>query len=168
MESKLLLLGLLRQHGMHGYQLYEFIERDLSICTDLKKSTAYFLLGRMAEDGWIEETQAQEGNRPPRRVYTLTELGEVEYQRLLRQNLADYAPAFFDGDTGLAFIDSLDPQVGRDMLMGRRQHMANALADLEAVPDHAGSLQYVVDHRRHHLQAELEWLDALLMRLEQR
>ena len=168
MEPKLLLLGLLRQHGMHGYQLYEFIERDLSVCTDLKKSTAYFLLGKMAEDGWIEDNQAQEGNRPPRRVYTLTERGEAEYQRLLRHNLSAYAPAVFAGDAGLAFIDSLDRQEARDLLIERRQRMADALADLEAVPLHVGSLQYVINHRRRHLQAELEWLDGLLERLEQR
>jgi DNA-binding PadR family transcriptional regulator len=167
MEPKLLLLGLLRQHGMHGYRLYEFIERDLSICTDLKKSTAYYLLGKMAEDGWIEEKQAQEGNRPPRRVYTLTGHGEAEYQRLLRQNLSTYTPAFFTGDAGLAFIDSLDWQEARDLLIERRQRTADALADMEAAPVHAGSLQYVIDHRRRHLQAELEWLDALLERLEQ-
>jgi DNA-binding PadR family transcriptional regulator len=167
MEPKLLLLGLLRQHGMHGYQLYEFIERDLSICTDLKKSTAYFLLGKMAEDGWIEETQDQEGNRPPRRVYTLTERGEAEYRRLLCENLSAYAPAIFAGDAGLAFIDTLEPLEARELLMERRQRMANALASLAAAPLHAGSLQLVIDHRRRHLQAELEWLDGLLERLEE-
>jgi len=166
-EPKLLLLGLLRQHDMHGYQLYEFIERDLSICTDLKKSTAYFLLGKLAEDGWIEEEQVQEGNRPPRRVYSLTTNGEAEYQRLLRQNLSSYTPAFFSGDAGLAFIDALESQEALGLLKERRGRIAGALAGLNAVPTHAGSLQLVIDHRRCHLQAELEWLDSLLERLAQ-
>ena len=88
MDAKLLLLGLLRQQNMHGYQLYEFIDRGFSVCTDLKKPTAYYLLNKMAEEGLISEDHIQEGNRPLRRVYTLTEKGEAEYQRLLRANLA--------------------------------------------------------------------------------
>ena len=87
MDRKLLLLGLLRQQEMHGYQLYEFIERELSFCTDLKKPTAYYLLNKMAERGWIVEEQSQEGKRPPRKVFRLTAQGEAAYQR------GDYAAA---------------------------------------------------------------------------
>jgi len=168
MEPKLLLLGLLRQHHMHGYQLYEFIERDLSICTDLKKPTAYYLLGKMAEDGWVAEEQVQEGNRPLRRVYSLTEGGEAEYQRLLRDNLSAHTPAFFSGDAGLAFLDTLDRQEALELLSHRRSAMADALAEMERVPPHQGSLQLVIDHRRRHLQSELDWLEALIIQLNQR
>ena len=72
MERKLLLLGILHRHEMHGYQLFEYIDQGLSACTDLTKPTAYYLLNKMAEDGWITEEQVQEGNRPPRKVYHLT------------------------------------------------------------------------------------------------
>ena len=75
MERELLLLGLLREKGMHGYQLLEFIDTQMSMCVDLKKPTAYFLLERMTATGWIRFEQSQEGNRPPRRVYTITPKG---------------------------------------------------------------------------------------------
>jgi DNA-binding PadR family transcriptional regulator len=165
MEPKLLLLGLLRQHQMHGYQLYEFIERDLSVCTDLKKPTAYYLLGKMAEDGWVAEEQVQEGNRPPRRVYSLTDQGEAAYQRLLRENLSTHAPAIFGGDAGIAFLDSLDPPEALELLSRRRDAVALDLADMAQVPAHHGSLQLVIDHRCRHLQSELDWLDALINQL---
>ena len=168
MEPKLLLLGLLRQHEMHGYQLYEFIERDLSVCTDLKKPTAYYLLGKMAEDGWIAEEQVQDGNRPPRRVYSLTEKGEVEYQRLLRTNLSTYHPAYFSGDAGLAFLDTLDEPEALALLSNRRTAVTNALDEIQNVPPHPGSVQLVIDHRRRHLQSELDWLDTLIQNLTQR
>jgi DNA-binding PadR family transcriptional regulator len=167
MDAKLLLLGLLRQQNMHGYQLYEFIDRDLSVCTDLKKPTAYYLLNKMAEEGLIGEDQVQEGNRPPRRVYSLTEKGEAEYQRLLRLNLADYSPAYFGGDAGLAFIDTLDVPEARSLLERRRTALAEELASLSEVPRHGGSLQLVIDHRLHHLRSELDWLDALVENLAQ-
>jgi len=63
MNRELLLLGLLRQSEMHGYKIIEFIERDLAICTDLKKPTAYFLLDKMAQNGWISWMEEREGKR---------------------------------------------------------------------------------------------------------
>jgi len=44
-ERELLLLGLLRKREMHGYQLSEFLETHLAIFFDIKKATAYNLLG---------------------------------------------------------------------------------------------------------------------------
>lgn len=134
MERKLLLLGLLRQQEMHGYRLFEFIDRDLSACTDIKKPTAYYMLNKMAEDGWIAEEEMQDGNRPPRRVYSLTEKGEAAFQRLLRQNLSEYSPVYFPGDIGLAFLDSLEPQKALELLEQRRQNWQRACSICRARP----------------------------------
>ena len=87
MERELLLLGFLRREQAHGYRLNEFIEREMAACTDIKKPTAYFLLDKMAQQGWITMRETREGNRPPRRVYRLTAKGEAQYQKLLRENL---------------------------------------------------------------------------------
>jgi len=165
MEKKLLLLGLLRQHEMHGYQLFELIDRSLSTCTDLTKPTAYYLLNSMAQAGWIAEEEDRQGNRPPRRVYRLTPQGEAEYQRLLRQNLAAFLPATFPGDTGLALLDSLDLQEALALLGERRAALVEALQTARAVPQHLGSQQLVIEHQVQHLSAELEWLDQVAARL---
>src|SRR6187551_2860295 len=134
MEKKLLLLGLLRRQEMHGYQLNEFIDNNLSLCTDLKKPTAYYLLDKMAADGWISAANEQEGNRPPRRVYRLTEAGESAFQQLLRQNLAAYAPVNFIGDIGLAFLDWLTPDEALPLLTAQRQQAAARLEMVRAIP----------------------------------
>ena len=107
MERELLLLGLLQKEEMHGYQLHEFIDSFMQTCVDLKKSTAYYLLEKMAKEGYVTRTEEREGNRPPRRVYHLTPAGEARFLDLLRQNLATYLPAKFPGDTGLTFLDNL-------------------------------------------------------------
>ncbi|MCC7445922.1 MAG: PadR family transcriptional regulator [Anaerolineae bacterium] len=165
-EQKLLLLGVLRRNRMHGYQLNEFIEREMAHCSDLKKPTAYFLLKQMAKDGWIQQHTEPNGNRPPRRVYQLTDAGEAQYQRLLRENLASYYRMTFPGDIGIAFSDVLDTQETLTLLANRR---AALVADLEAargVPDHGGSLQFLIQHRVFHLEAELRWLDMVIAQLE--
>jgi DNA-binding PadR family transcriptional regulator len=166
MDRHLLLLGLLRKQDMHGYQLYEFIEQALSACTDLKKSTAYYLLNKMAADGWITEELVQEGNRPPRRVYSLTPAGEAEYQRILRENLAEYFPAYFPGDIGLAFIDELPTEEAISRLLQRRQKLAKGLQHVKSAPTHKGSLQWTIKHQIRHLETELVWLDEIISELK--
>jgi len=165
MDRELLLLGLLRQMDMHGYRLAEFIERDLTICTDLKKPTAYFLLDKMVKQGWITQHQEQEGNRPPRRVYRITAEGETQFQRLLRENLATYTSATFVGDVGLAFVEALDQTEAQTLLTQRRTALAADLEAARAVPKHAGSWQLLIEHRILHLESELRWLDEVLNRL---
>ena len=166
MDEKLLLLGILRRHEMHGYQLYEFIDRDMGACIEIKKPTAYYLLNKMAQDGWLSEAQAQEGNRPPRTVYRMTELGEQVFQALLRQNLAAFSSTSFPGDIGLAFMDEMPPAVALELLRQRRQALESALQAAGAAPRHPGSLQWMLEHQARHLGAELEWLDAVLADLQ--
>src|SRR5512145_2547360 len=110
MERELLLLGFLHREHAHGYRLNEFIEHEMATCTDIKKPTAYFLLDKMAQQGWITMRETRAGNRPPRRVYRLTAKGETQYQQLLRENLGSFIAAKFPGDIGLAYADDLDPQ----------------------------------------------------------
>jgi DNA-binding PadR family transcriptional regulator len=167
MEKKLLLLGLLRRQEMHGYQLNEFIDHNLALCTDLKKPTAYYLLDQMAKDGWILAETEQAGNRPPRRVYRLTEAGEAAFQRLLRENLAAYTPVNFPGDIGLGFLDWLAPAEARPLLEAQKAQVVIRLAEIQSIPVHAGSLGLIFAHQSHHLRAELEWLEQMITSIHQ-
>lgn len=164
MERELLLLGLLRQADMHGYQLMEFIERDLSTCTDLKKATAYALLEKMAGQGWISEQEVRDGKRPPRRVYSITPDGEAQFQHLLRINLSTYEPAKFSEDIGLAFADALPPAEVLTLLDQRRTHLVAELDAARTIPEHSGTFQFVVQHRLAHLECERAWLEQVRAR----
>jgi DNA-binding PadR family transcriptional regulator len=165
MNRELLLLGLLRQSEMHGYKIIEFIERDLAMCTDLKKPTAYFLLDKMAQNGWISWTEEREGNRPPRRTYQITPAGEAEFQKLLRESLTHYEPIKFVDDIALAFADSLSREELLDLLQQRRKALLSLIEAIRLVPTHQGFVQFVIDHQRVHLESELRWMDELQKRI---
>lgn len=172
MHRELLLLGLLRQNDTHGYRLHEFINRDMAYCTDLTKPTAYRLLQKMAESGWIEETVEQDGNRPPRRVYRITALGEDSYAKMLRENLAQHHPARFADDIGIAFVDTLSPEAAIQLLDQRRQAMGHELEALrrarQALSHTQGGLSWVIEHQERHVIAELAWLGEVLARLSEK
>ena len=166
MERELLLLGLLRSQDMHGYQLHEAIDSHLGMGVQLTKPTAYRLLSNMAEDGWVTFREEQEGNRPPRRVYAITPQGEVAFQRLLRENLANYQPSDFTCHIGLAFLDELSAEEGLPLLHKRRTEMEKLLESTQTHGEHPGSLQLMLERQVHLLAAELEWLDTVIAQLQ--
>ncbi len=168
MDTTLLLLGLLRRSSMHGYQLMDFIEHNLSTCTDLKKPTSYLALERFAQQGWVTEQEIREGKRPPRKVYTITPEGEDEFKRLLIVNLSTYTPSKFPQDLGLAFADALPPEHVMELLKRRREMLHAELDAARRIPSHPGTLQLLVEHSIVHLASELEWLDKVVGHFAQR
>ena len=166
MEKKLLLLGLLRNQEMHGYQLNEFIENSLPTCIEIKKPTAYYILNKMLADKWVTYTEYQEGNRPPRRVYAITPTGEAAFQKLLRKVLSSYQPAKFDDDIGFAFLDNLSTQEAVVLLSKRRANLVTHLQVTQAIPLHPGSFQLMVEHQLLHLNTELNWLNEVIANLK--
>ncbi len=167
MERKLLLLGVLRMREMYGYQLNEFIDRHLQTSIQLKKPTAYNLLNKMADDGWISHREEQEGNRPPRRVYAITPQGEAAFQQLLRESLADYQPAEFRSNIALAFLEAIPAEEAVALLQKRRSIIEGLLEPIHTFGDqHTGGFQLMIDHQKRYLSAELEWLDEVMARIK--
>jgi DNA-binding PadR family transcriptional regulator len=163
MDRQLLLLGLLRGQQMHGYQLNEFIDRQMGFCVDLKRSTAYYLLDRLCQAGYVEQEVGRAGNRPERRVYRITPSGERHFHELLRQNLAAYQPPTYPQDIGVIFQRHLPPAEVLGLLQARRATLLKHRAELAALQanlpvDHAP----LVEHHLLHLDAELAWADRLI------
>jgi len=166
MERELLLLGMLHGQDLPGYQLAEFVERNLDLCTDLNKATIYVLLERMARSGWISYEQIGKGRRPPKRIYHLTGSGEQAFQNLLRENLAAYLPQSFPGDAGLAFINLLPTKEVIMLLQQRRTEMLQHRLNLQTGRPRTAITGLLLDHHERHLQAELQWIDDLLAEME--
>jgi len=165
-EKKLLLLGLLRMQEMHGYQLNELIGSHLGTSVRLKKPTAYRLLNQLSDDGWITHREEQQGNRPPRRVYTITSQGEGAFQQLLRESLADYKTVDFVGNIGLLFLDEIPAKETSSLLQNRLAAVESLLHKVHTHERLDGGFQLVLEYQERHLTAELEWLDEVIARIK--
>lgn len=168
-----LLLGLLKGQSRHGYEINEFIERNLSRFVSLKKATAYSLLDRLQAKGLVAEHTEQIGKRPPRKVYSLTPAGEEEFARLLAESLRSAASPEFYGDLGLIFLGHIGREEAVALLRERRAELEAGVTALRRVPKHDGvigaglhGVDLAVGRQAALMEADLAWLDAALVRLE--
>ena len=162
MERRLLLLGLLMGQRMHGYQLNEKVEHSLGFYTKLKKSTAYYTLEKLQEEGYVRHDVEREGNRPERRVYEITEEGRSHFFELLRSNLSEFSRAYHADDIAVGFMDHLPVPEAHRLLVGKREKTLSALEQLCGIPNHGHSFDDVIRRSIAHLEAEVAWLGSVL------
>lgn len=168
-ERKLLLLGLLRQTEMHGYVLNAHLQGMVPI--SLKKPTAYNLLERMEQDGWVDHREEFTGDRS-RKVYSVTESGERAFARLLREQLGTYIHPELPGLVSMRFSDDLDASEALDLLSKRRaelsEYRASLISDGESHGDelHSGSSYHVIEYVRRLADLEARFLDEVIKGLE--
>lgn len=164
-SNELLLLGLLDRQRMHGYELHEFLEKRLGFLSDLKKPTAYRLLDKLHGDGLVDRQSERSGNRPERRVYSLTEKGKALFESLLREQLALPDRVSYPSSVSLLFADRLDVVERRELLRKRKlafeAHRDTLSRILEFHPEGSGA-RLVLDHDLRHIDAEIGWLNETL------
>lgn len=161
---EILILRRLRSGPAHGYELRKRVEETTGVV--LHNNSLYPALKRFEEAGAVTKTAQPQDGRPPRLVYTLTEVGHD----LLHDMLADLPPdQAADQGEFLARLGqfSLLNSSERDVVLAARTRAVQAqLAHLRTMLDLAtqrrerwGALVTAELIRRH--EHELAWLAEL-------
>lgn len=174
MPTKLVILGLLRDRDLHGYEIKHIIEDHMGDWTNIAFGSIYFALGKLTEEGFIRKAGVEKPTgRPARSVYTITERGRDEFSRLLKELWSTQRQQYFDLDIALFFVKALPREETEGYLSGR-------IHDTEKIIDHVTGhkkeqianpyvppiAEALFDHSLHHLNAELTWLKEVLRKFE--
>ncbi len=170
MSTRLVILGMLRQQPLHGYELKQIIEDRMGDWTSIAFGSIYFALGKLAEEGLIEKIATEQaGGRPSRSIYQITGAGQGEFMRLLRAVWEQPERQFFALDIGLFFARSLSHDDLVAYLEKQIAAVEKNLAYLSEHRDHQLTQPYVparanaiFDHSYVHFEAELTWLKDVL------
>jgi DNA-binding PadR family transcriptional regulator len=102
----LAVLELLKEGPKHPYEMQRLInERGISQVINVRPSSVYSAVARLAKIGCIEQTEVnREGRRPERTVYRITKVGVDRLLDGLRALLSDPGNEFPAFAAGLAFI----------------------------------------------------------------
>lgn len=133
-DKRLLLLGILSAHSLHGYELNELLKSP-STAIRIGKANAYQILAKLEKEGLVEGSEERIAKRPPRTIYTVTEAGRVEFSRLLQERLAEFQPIEYPDGISLNFMDSFPPEIVIPLLEQRATRLAARCADLAGFSD---------------------------------
>jgi DNA-binding PadR family transcriptional regulator len=175
MSTKLVILGLLKEKPLHGYEIKQLIEEQMGDWTSIAFGSIYFALKKLFDEGFIVHMgQEKVGNRPSRSVYSITKKGENEFLSLVQGIWQKFEREYYSLDIAIAFSPSLPVKELRDYIEARIRIQENALQHVQShkseqlaraeVPQRA---RLIFSHSEHHMKAELMWLKELLSALLQ-
>lgn len=174
MTVRLVILGLLRERPLYGYEIKQIIEEHMSDWTSIAFGSIYFALDKLAEEKFVEKVEVeQQGKRPSRSVYQITEAGKEEFMRLLRESWQQFERQYFSLDICLFFLNNLPLDEVKNYLRIRRSALQTALRKVQshrkeqlALPEVPRLAAAIFNHTLVHTQAELNWVTDLLQKLE--
>lgn len=177
MTLPFLLLGLLTDQPLSGYDLNKLFEATASHFWTAEQSQIYRALHTMVERGWVQaETIVQQG-APNKKVYHVTEAGQDALRAWLQTPFEQEPPR----ETWLGqlfFADHLADEQVRPLLHTYADYLRQQLAALQTVFATLAPLRTAAPSRRlfyrlltleygiaRH-QFELTWIEQVIMRLE--
>ena len=162
MSHRYLILGLLAQRPMTGYDIKQQVQDILSRIVNASYGTLYPTLHRLLVEQAVEVEEIQQERRPSKKVYHITEQGRQELEAWLRRPaLADQIRSEFllklYLGVGMAKQDLLN------LLASRRLETEIMQTALRGGLEGAEGLQqlWVKDYMLALCQAEIDWLSRV-------
>lgn len=170
MSHRYLVLGLLAEKPMTGYEIKKRVGSALKAVTSTSYGTLYPTLHRLLKDGAVEMEECPQQRRPDRKVYHLTARGQEELAEWIAQPAQEdqVRREFY---LKLFMARNQAPEQLRTMLHQRRRQIAAQLGELkDSRAAQNGTLArpqaWVCDFSIEMCHAELDWLDRLIAQIE--
>ncbi|MBN2146983.1 MAG: PadR family transcriptional regulator [Anaerolineales bacterium] len=174
MTTRLVLLGLLRERPLYGYEIKQIIETHMEDWTSIAFGSIYFALDKLTSQGFLENIGVEQpGSRPSRNIYQITDAGRDEFLRLLRETWRNVERQYFSLDIAIFFLGALPISEVRAYLsqraaalQGALQHIAEHQKQTAAEPEVPLQAAAIFRHSLMHTQAELAWTQEVLAQIE--
>ena len=104
----LIVLGMLKKEPMSAYDIQKLVEyRNISKWVRISTPSVYKKAIQLEEKGFIKANIIKEGKMPEKAVYSLTDAGEKEFERLMLEIAAKPIRIFLDFNAVIVNLDSL-------------------------------------------------------------
>ena len=113
----LIVLGMVKKEPLSAYDIQKMVEyRNISRWVKISTPSIYKKVIQLADKGYIESTKKKEGNMAEKAVYSLTEDGELEFERLMMEIASQSIFIYLDFNAVIVNLDSLAPEKQKDCL----------------------------------------------------
>ena len=113
----LIVLGMLKKETMSAYDIQKLVEyRNISKWVKISTPSIYKKAVQLEKKGLIKGEVIKEGKMPEKSVYSLTEAGEKEFERLMFEISSKPIHIFLDFNAVIVNIDSLPEETWKSCL----------------------------------------------------
>jgi DNA-binding PadR family transcriptional regulator len=169
----LLLLGLLLDRPMHGYELFQQIQaEEIDAWFNVSMAGVYYSLGKLRDQGLVAESR-QRGARSPRKsVYRLTDEGRSAFFAAMEAQALSQEEVYLDYDVIIYLLNKLPRQRAITFLEQHQAFLAQRVQQVHAAlaEERQGSRSplrlAVLDHKRRYLEMEQGWLADVIQDVE--
>ena len=104
----LIVLGILKKESMSAYDIQKLVEyRNISKWVKISTPSIYKKVIQLAEKGYITSTQVKDGKMPEKAIYTLTDSGNSQFEKLMIEISLKPIHIFLDFNAVIVNLDSL-------------------------------------------------------------
>ena len=169
----LLLLGLLLDRPMHGYELFQQIQaEEIDTWFNVSMAGVYYSLGKLRDQALVAESRQRGGRSPRKSIYRLTEDGRAAFFSSMESQALAREKVFLDYDLVIYLLNRLPLQRAASLLEQRQAFLSEQAQDLRNTLDsereRKGSSQKlaVLDHQVRYLEMEQDWLADVIHGIE--
>lgn len=107
----LIVLGMLKREPLSAYEIQKLVEyRNISRWVKVSTPSIYKKVIQLEEKGFLTGSPVREGRMPEKAVYSLTEAGQREFERLMMEISSKPVRMFLDFNAVIVNLDSLPPE----------------------------------------------------------
>ncbi len=166
-KTDLLILGLLVDKPMHGYEIDQLINTEgIREWFNVSMPSIYYSLRKLAEKGLVAETVLPGSKAPARSIYRLTEEGREAFFGEVKKELGAFHKCNLEHELSLFFINKLPLEEVLDLLEKRKAALVKQLESIhvkieesigEATPSRA-----FLQHLASHIELDIKWYDSII------
>ena len=118
-KNDLLVLGLLLDRPMHGYEINQYVQAEgVTTWHDISTAAIYYSLGKLRRQNLISETRARSGGAE-KSVYHVTKQGREQFFAGMENALASKDPIRSEYDLGIFLLNKLPHDRALELLEKR-------------------------------------------------
>lgn len=113
----LIVLGMLKKEELSAYDIQKLVEyRNISKWVKVSTPSIYKKVLQLEQKGLVSSRTEKEGNMPEKAVYSLTENGETEFEKLMHELSKKPIHMFLDFNAVIVNLDSMPKEEQRECL----------------------------------------------------
>lgn len=170
----LIVLGIVKKEPLSAYDIQKLVEyRNISRWVKISTPSIYKKVIQLEEKGYIKSTMIKEGKMAEKAVYSLTDDGEIEFEKLMLGIASQPINIFLDFNAVIVNLNSLSPENQKACLTNiennvktLKSYLVENINSKKNIPEIPQTGKAVLQQQFILAQAIEEWINSLKDSLE--